>query len=145
MAYCTTDDIAAEVGGMQNLIPFTDDTNSQQLDTTVLSNIISVAQTIIDGRLGGIYTVPISPVVPMVRAAAITLTCERLYRRRLSPAEKNPYTEDAKEVMKWLDKIANNEASLDASVPRAFTPGFAHSRPTIYSSPLGGNNLSNSM
>ncbi len=145
MSYCTQADIEAEVGGLQNLIPFTDDTNSQQLDATVLNNIFNVVQTIIDGRLAAIYTVPINPAVPMVTAAAITLTCERLYRRRLSPMEKNPYTEEAKSVMEWLDQIAKGEASLDQSVSRAFAPGFTTSRPTIYASPLGGSHLSNTM
>lgn len=145
MAYSTTADIAAEVGE-NNLIPFLADNGEQTFEdvTGTLEDIISVADASIDGRIANIYTVPVSPTVPLLRYASVIFTCEILYRRRLSPAEKNPYTSEADRLRERLDKIGAGELNLDLNIPRDFSQGALAARSTIYGV-QGSNNPFNTM
>lgn len=143
MAYSTEADIISQVGAM-NIIPFLDDDGDGQPDSGLLTNIISQADASINGRIASIYTVPVSPTIPLLRYASIIFSCEILYRRRMVPGEKNPYTSEADALREQLTKIGNGELPLDQSIPRAFLPGAAITRGTIYGA-AGTNLPSNSM
>lgn len=143
MAYCNSTDIISQVGD-NNYIPFLDDDSSGQADTSLMDNIISVADAAINGRIASIYTVPVSPTPPLLRYASIIFTCEMLYRRRLAPREHNPYTKEADALREQLTKIGSGELNLDQTVDRAYEQGAVAGRGTIYGV-MGSNILGNSM
>lgn len=144
MSYCSTEDIISQVGA-NNIIPFLDDEGSGVMNSTLLTQIISVADAAIDGRIANLYTVPVSPVVPILRYASIIFTCEMLYRRRLSPREENPYTAEADRLREYFKQVNTGEIHLDLNVPREFSQGVVNGRVTIYGGVWGSNSQGNSM
>lgn len=122
--YCSTDDIISELNGA-DLIPFCDDTGSGQMSDalTMLNKIIDRESSKIDGRISSIYQTPLVPTPPALRDACAIFVCEALYRRRLSPSEKNPFTMEAEEMRERLKLIGNGKLELDQNFPRAFYQG----------------------
>lgn len=121
-AYCTADDVTAEINS-QDLIPFLDDENTGNLNTARLELIINRESAKIDGRLANIYNVPFNPVPPTVRDACTVFVCEALYRRRLTPDEKNPFHMEAEEMRERLKLIGNGKLELDLNFPRNYPQG----------------------
>lgn len=99
-----------------------DDDGDGQPDSGLLDNIIASIGLDIDGRLASIYTVPFGSPPPTVQAAALVMACEAIYKRRLTPEEKNIFTPEAKLWRDRLTMIGNNELDLDASLTRSFPP-----------------------
>lgn len=143
MAYCTQADIQGEISA-DDLIALTDDQNTGSLDTAVLAQIIDNASGYIDARVGNIYTVPFVPTPPSVRNMAITIACYRLFRRRLTPDEKNLFTDDFNEVKAFLDEVNEGKKHIDQSVPRTFSQVAFTGRGTTYGA-MGSNVLANTM
>ena len=144
MSYCTKEDILGEIS-MSDLVALTDDTNLNTLNLTVLNQLIANASSLIDSRLANIYTVPFgTPPPSAIKSAAVTITCYRLFRRRLTPDEKNLFFDDYENVMRFLDKVNAGEAQIDSTVSRAVPPGVNIQRPTIYAAGVTGSVL-NSM
>lgn len=115
------------------------------LNATVLNQIIANASGLIDSRVSNIYTVPFgSPPPTSIKSAAITITCYRLFRRRLTPDEKNLFYDDYLNTLKFLDKVNSGEANIDLDTTRAVEPGVVLQRPTIYATGNSGSVL-NSM
>jgi len=128
MAYCNQDDILAEIS-MQDLIPFLDDDDSGVLNTQLLNKIIDRESAKIDGRISNIYTVPLVPTPPACRDACTIFTCEALYRRRLTPDEKNPFHMEAEELRERFKLIGNGKLELDLNFPRNYPQGAVVSAP----------------
>jgi phage gp36-like protein len=143
MAYCTQADIEGEISA-DDLIALTDDQETGSLNATVLAQIIDNASGYIDARVGNIYAVPFVPTPPSVRNMAITIACYRLFRRRLTPDEKNLFTEDFNEVKAFLDEVNEGKKHIDQSVARTFTQGAFTGRGTAYGA-MGSNVLANTM
>lgn len=72
---------------------------------------------------------------------AITISCYKLYRRRLVPDEKNNFTEDYVAAIKFLEKVNTGELKLDLTAEREFSPVAAN---TVDSPWGGGNTLASS-
>ena len=138
MAYCTQADVITEINGSE-LIAFLDDDGDGQADPGLLDSIIDRESSKIDGRLSSIYQVPFSPVPPAVRDACTIFVAEALYRRRLTPDEKNPFKMEADEMRERLKLIGNGKLELDQNFPRAFYQGV------VVTNPLAVNNNSNSL
>lgn len=132
MPYCTIADILAEVNTEQVTSMCDDwgigDFNDPRIQT-LLSNIISRESSKIDGRISNIYNVPISPTPPALRDACTVFTCEALYRRRLTPDERNPFKAEADDLRERFKLIGKGELELDLNVPRNFTQGAVVSAP----------------
>jgi len=131
--YCSIDDIIAEVNSA-DMIPMTDDGNTQQLDTVLLNKIISRESAKIDGRISPIYETPMVPTPPCLRDACTLFCCEALYRRRLTPDEKNPFHQEAEEMRERLTLIGNGKLELDVNFPRAFPQGAVVQAPIVINS-----------
>jgi phage gp36-like protein len=142
-AYCTQSDIEGEIQN-SDLIAITDDANQGSINTTVLNQVIANASGEIDRLVGNVYDVPFNPAPPSVQSMAIIIACYRLYRRRLTPDEKNLFWPGYKEVIAFLNKVHKREDVLDLSVTADYSQVQADVRGTIFS-PAGGNYLSNSM
>jgi phage gp36-like protein len=140
MAYCSKDDVIAELNG-QDYIPFLDDdgTGMPADADAMLQKVIDRESAKIDGRISSIYQTPLSPPPPALRDACAVFVCEALYRRRLVPGERNPFTEEATDMRARLKMIGNGKLELDQNYPRAFFQG------TFVSAPLAINFNSNTM
>lgn len=102
---------------------FNDDgSNDPAAITAGITAIISQVSNDIDGRLAPIYVVPFVTAPPTVSAACLILCCEKIYKRRLSPEEKNPFSGEADEWRSYLKMICKDELTLDAQRVRAFPP-----------------------
>lgn len=141
-AYCTQADIEGEIQAA-DLIQLTDDSipPTGSVDTSVLNQVIANASGLIERYVGNIYDLPFNPIPPSVRSLAITITCYRLYRRRLVPDEKNNFTEDYLEAIKFLAAVNSGEKMLDASVGRKFSQVAANAVTTPWGS---GNTIASS-
>lgn len=122
-----------------DLIALTDDNNTGDVDDTVLNQIIENASNYIDGRVANIYDVPFDPVPTVVASMALSIVCYRLYRRRLTPDEKNNFAEEWYEVKKFLDEVNTGEKHIDLTQPRNYPQGALTGQPTVYvGSPFNG-------
>lgn len=117
--YCQQSDILNFIDGV-NLIAFTDDFATGNLNTTILNNVISMASNECDALVSSIYAVPFNPVPAKIKQASIIFTCEALYIRRLTPEEKNPFRAQADYWRKQLMLINSGQLSLDESFLRGF-------------------------
>jgi phage gp36-like protein len=124
MGYCSKDDVLAELNG-QDYVPFLDDVGTGQTADAdaMLNKVISRESSKIDGRISSIYQTPVVPTPPALRDACAVFVCEALYRRRLVPGEKNPFTDEADEMRERLKLIGNGKLELDANFPRSFYQG----------------------
>lgn len=144
MAYCTIADIKGEISP-DDLIALTDDNETGSVDETVLAQIIDNASGYIDARVGNIYSVPFAaPAPPTVKNMAITIACYRLFRRRLTPDEKNLFAEDFMECKQFLDEVNEGKKHLDQSIPRSFPQGTYTGRGTSFGA-MGSNVLSTTL
>lgn len=121
-AYCSQAQIEGEIQA-SDLINLTDDDTppSGVVNATVLNQVIENASGVIDRYVGNIYTVPFSPVPAAVASLAVTITCYKLYRRRLVPDEKNNFTEDYLAAIKFLEAVNSGEKMLDQAAVRDFS------------------------
>ena len=141
--YCTQADIIGEIQE-SDLIALTDDATppAGAVDSAVLNQTIDNASGVIDRLVGNLYAVPFAdPPPPSVKSLAITITCYRLYRRRLVPNEKNNFTEDYLAAIKFLEAVNRGDAILDLSVSREFSQVAANAVPSPWG---GGNSLASS-
>lgn len=76
-------------------------------------------------------------VVPaLIRQAMLDLVCHTLYKRRLAPDEKNPFSGLAKQWRDHLISIGEGEKQLDGTFRRFFSPGAAWTTDSV----MGGAN-----
>ena len=73
-----------------------------------------------------------------VRQACLDLICHTLYKRRLAPDEKNPFSNLAKYWRDLFIKIGEGEAVLDGTYKRNFSAGMAWTQPSVV---FGSNSL----
>ena len=130
MSYCTIDDIKKQVFE-DELIRLTDEAGTGEIDTTKVDTAIETAEVEIDAYLGEQYTLPLSPVPPIVTKLAVDLAIRNLYL--LGPGGVPKSREDqAANAVRLLEKIAGGKLTLGANDPQA--GGFDH-QVTITSSP----------
>ena len=135
---------AAILGQIQysDLIRLTDDNQTGDIDSTVLTAVMEAASAVVDSYIGNIYDVPLTPITPSVSAIALDITCYMLYRRRLVPDEKNNFADMYYRRIDFLEKVNSGEMRLDLEDERDFSQVAYNARASIYG---GGNVLSNSM
>ena len=138
--YCSQADIEGEIQDA-DLISITDDAGTGQINQTVLNQVISNASGEIDRYCGAIYP-NLSSANPSINNMAIIIACYRLYRRRLTPDEKNLFYEDYKDTIAFLKRVQSREDTLDLSAQQNFAQVSADVRPSPYG---WGNLVSNSM
>ncbi len=125
--YFNQSDLLAYISNTQ-LPNFTTDTATDEAADTAsnLDIVITTACRAADALVAAVYVVPfVQPFPSLVVHASIIFACEALYRRRLTPGEKNPFTQEAEELRQQLMKVANGLASLDSGTLKNVPPGFA--------------------
>ena len=73
-----------------------------------------------------------------VRQAALDLICHTLYKRRLAPEEKNPFSALAKMWRDLLVEISEGEKTLDGTYKRNFSPVSSWNQRSVL---FGANSL----
>lgn len=129
---------------MEDLIALTDDDNTGNLNSEILNAIIAASDDKINAAIANIYQVPVNPIAPPITSWSLTITCYMLYRRRLTPDEKNNFTEDYRQVISALDSVNKGEYHLNLTEVRDFSQVQVAGRSTIYGV-MGSNNPSTSM
>ncbi|WAC06583.1 MAG: DUF1320 domain-containing protein [Thermodesulfobacteriota bacterium] len=81
MAYCIEDDIKKQLPE-NKLIELTDDNGDGVADTGVVDKAIADADAEIDTYLSGRYTVPLSPVPPIINKVSVDISIWNLFSRR---------------------------------------------------------------
>jgi phage gp36-like protein len=127
MAYCALADILDQLEE-QKLIQLTDDENlnpatidSEDPDCAdIIARIdkaIADADAIIDSYCEGRYTVPLSPVPNRIRQIDVDVAIYNLYSRRSGGGVPEIRSERYKEVIRFLEKVAEGKITLGASTP----------------------------
>ena len=92
----------------------------------------------INGRIGGRYSTPLSPVPDVIKAAAKVLACWGLWKRYGSGEAKNPWTDPVKDWRARLDRIGRGEEALAIGQKAASPAGSVISQKSIVNSSSGG-------
>jgi phage gp36-like protein len=146
--YTTQAAILGEIQ-MDDLIALTDDSPALGVvNTTVLNQVIANAGGFIDSKIANIYgdQLPFITVPSSVANMALTIACYRLYRRRSVPDEKNNFTEEYNDVVKFLNEVNKGDAHLNDAPARDYPQGALTSQPTVYGNqPFSGGRIANSM
>jgi phage gp36-like protein len=122
MPYCTLDDIKA---GMDEdeIIRYTDDSDTGAIDTGATDKAIARADALIDAHIAARYTVPVTPVPDMLNAIAVDIVIYQIYSRRgQAPDEIRTKYDDA---VKFLEKVSAGRVILPmaASAPESRSSG----------------------
>ena len=105
MPYATQTDLEREAGGKQKLIQLTDLNGTGEVDTTIVSDVIAEAESLVNSYLETRYAVPIadedvSDIVRRVTAAeAVYVLRDR--REALHPSHQSRH----EERIEWLDNV----------------------------------------
>ena len=146
--YTTQAQILGEIQ-LMDLIALTDDTNTGNVDTTVLNQIIANAGGFIDSKIANIYgeQLPFTGTIPSsVASMALTITCYRLYRRRLVPDEKNNFTEEYNNVVAFLNEVNEGIKHLNDVPSRDYPQGAVTGQTVVYGGQIFFNGrLANTM
>ncbi len=115
--------------GLTVFAAFTDSPYSDENGTTINAQTVAIAPAIVDGGTGYqvndllVLTGGTSFVPAKIREAALDLICHTLYKRRLAPDEKNPFSTLAAMWRKLLLEIGHGEQELDGTYKRFFSVG----------------------
>lgn len=135
MAYIGYNDLLNYIDA-QNLSAMTNDYDGNApINMNIISSICQIASDEADAGVSAIYSVPFSTPPPKIRMAAIYFALEKLYQRRLTPQEVNPFTELAKQWRDTLKMINNGQMPLDDAYRRALQPIVAYTYPTRVNAP----------
>jgi phage gp36-like protein len=127
MSYCTYND----------LLNFVDEVNLRQMvddwaegfdgvqTSNVLTTILQNASDQADAYVCSIYKTPFANPPQKLKQSAIAFAIEMLWRRRLTPEEKNPGKPLADMWRSIMVDIGAGKLPLDANFPREFPPVVA--------------------
>jgi phage gp36-like protein len=96
-----------------DLVQLTNDEGGTAIVESIIYEAIQTASNLIDGYIGGRYTLPLAVVPSTIRDLAITIAVKALYTRRMAsiPEDLTVYME-YKEAIKTLERIQNNKFTI---------------------------------
>lgn len=115
MAYCTLAELYNQIS-LSDLIALTDDTGTDGPNTTVIAKAIADADAEINAYLCGKYSVPLSPVPPIINKISVDLAIYHLTGRRnmTVPEDRKTRHDDG---ISFLKDVQKGIAAIDASTP----------------------------
>lgn len=116
MGYCAQADVEFWAGSREDLVAVADAGNGE-VDATVVTRAIAVADAIIDSYAQKRYPVPINPVANVVKECSAQITVYKLRERRNTHDAKDVTTYEA--CIKWLDDLSIGKVSLGEEPMRA--------------------------
>ncbi|MFH2011683.1 MAG: DUF1320 domain-containing protein [Pseudomonadota bacterium] len=120
MAYSVQTDMEEQIS-QNELIQLTDDEDTGEVDTDVLSRAIADADAEIDSYCANRYTVPFSPVPAMIRKLSVDIAIYNLFSRRaLDVSDERQQRYD--NAIRFLRDLAKGLISLGAESPSPVNP-----------------------
>lgn len=101
--------------------------SSTQVDSSAISHFIDQAESIVNGTIGGVYSVPVSGSPPMLQTISTDLAIYRLLRRQFTQDQRNTsdWVEQFKAAKEDLKDIAEGKLTLVDSAGDIITVGGA--------------------
>lgn len=127
MAYCSYPDIVNYIDAV-NLQAIVDDygqgvgNTGPAISSSLLVNVCQLASNACDAHVASIYATPFATPPALIKQASIIFACEILYKRRMTPGEKNPFTSEADVWRDRLMKIGAGDLPLDQAFNRTVPP-----------------------
>lgn len=111
MTYATQQDLIERFGS-QELIQLTDRTNKpvSTIDVTTVERALSDAEALINGYVGKMYTIPLSPVPPVLTKVAADIA--RYYLHGTRAEKDSPITLAFNQAVAWLKDVARGQVNL---------------------------------
>lgn len=129
--YCSLDDLKDAIPE-RILLQLTDDekagefvSNPPNAAYTRLLDAIRRADALIDGYIGGRYTLPLSPVPEIIRNISVNLTICELYSRKHEAVTPEGVIERYKNNIKILEKIQEGKVILPGLKKDEPGPGYS--------------------
>jgi len=114
MAYCVEADLLTQISDAQ-LISLTDDNNTGEIGSTIVTQSIADADAEIDGWIGKKYEVPLATVPDLVKKLSIDIALYNLFgRSRLVPEDRKDRYQNA---ITFLKAVSAGKASLGEDDP----------------------------
>lgn len=117
MSYCTLKDILEAVSE-DNVIQLTDDEGLGVLNQERVDKAITTAGSIIDGYLGGRYTLPLLTVPVLIKTIAVDIAVYKLYERRFELNMPEAMSNRYKNAIKLLEQIQKGLIRLGIEPPK---------------------------
>lgn len=112
--YATLEDLTRQLPE-DLLIQLTDDVGNGVIDTTVTDTALETAGVVIDGYLGGKYTLPLDPQPVVLTAYAVDIAIYHLFGRRQGPPDH--WKDRYKDAIDYLRRVADGKQSLGVGDP----------------------------
>lgn len=116
MSYAALSDLIARFGELE-LIQLTDAATPGIVDETVVARALADAEALVDGHLGGRYSLPLATVPPVLAGAVCDIARARLYKDVVPEAVENRH--DA--ALTYLRQLGQGKITLGASPEPAST------------------------
>lgn len=116
MAYATLAHLIERYGELE-ITQLTDAASPGLIDEAVAARALDDASAVIDGYLGGRYTLPLAAVPPALVNACCELARARLYKDALPPVVEKRHDE----AMRYLDLLGQGRITLGAAPEPAST------------------------
>lgn len=130
--------------GLELTLAYIDSPFSDEDGNTVQAKVLDEIDSIDDGGLNYqvgqlfVLTGGTSFVPAKIRNIMSDLVCHSLYKRRLAPDEKNPFSAQAKDWRDLLKEIGEGNAQLDGTYKRFFSIGAVWGQRSVL---FGANSL----
>lgn len=107
MPYATLTHLIERFGELE-LTQLTDAATPGLIDEAVVSRALADAEAVVDGHLGGRYTLPLATVPPVLTGAVCDLARARLYKDVLPEAVEKRHDD----AMRYLEMLAQGRITL---------------------------------
>lgn len=121
MAYAAQSDLSPTRITNAELVQLTDDTNSGQVNTQTVTNVLNGASALIDSYCGQRYTLPLQPTLQLTELCLDIAEYKLYLRRKRMKADVRQAYEDA---LAFLKDVSTGKARLDqpaTALPQAGT------------------------
>lgn len=109
MPYATLTDLVDRFGELE-LTQLTDAATPGLIDEAVVARAITDAEALVDGHLGGRYTLPLATVPPVLTGAVCDIARARLYKDALPEVVEKRYTD----ALAYLRLLGQGKITLGA-------------------------------
>jgi phage gp36-like protein len=125
MAYSSLSDIALTLPSL-DIAQLTDDTGGLTINAACVTEVVSVADAIIDSMVRGRYSVPFLTVPAEIRDASRGLAIAGLFERRptMTAGVPEPVKEKKAEIIDWLKGVRDGKNILNTGTASSLSAGF---------------------
>jgi len=142
LAYCTREDVESKLP-VGDIILFTDDVQSEQVNEDNLARAIEDADSVINGYVRARYRVPFDTVPKLIRQISTDLTIYNLASRKYTVEMPDTYRNRYTDSIKLLRAIKSGEVDMeDVPEPEPQVPDAVVTNKTKSDRVFSGERLS---